>query len=70
MNKKQKSGLQKDTLELINTQKELMNTMKEMGPVLSQGKNIMKTFDQYFGGKDKNNDLSNIMDRMKKMNIT
>lgn len=74
MNKKQKSGLQKDTLELINTQKELMNTMKEMGPVLSQGKNIMKTFDQYFGSKDtgkgKDNDLSYIMDRMKKMNIT
>ena len=72
MNKKQKAGLQKDTLELINTQKELMNTMKEMGPVLSQGKNIMKTFDQYFGSKDKdkNNDLSYIMDRMKKMNIT
>lgn len=71
MNKKQKSGLKKDTEELINTQKELINTMKEMGPVLSQGKNIMKTFDQYFGEKDKkNNDLSYIMDRMKTMNFS
>ena len=70
MNKKQKAGLKKDTLELINTQKELISTMKEMGPVLSQGKNIMKTFDQYFGNNSQSeSDIKNVMDRMKNMNF-
>ena len=70
MNTQQKKGLKKDTLELINTQKQLIETMKEMGPVLSQGKNIMQSFDQYFGKNDKNQDISVLMKRMKDMKIT
>lgn len=42
-------GLNADTKELLETQKNLMNTIKQMGPVLSQGRDIMSTFDKYFG---------------------
>ena len=30
-----------------------MNTIKEMGPVISQGKDIMNTFNKYFGSNPK-----------------
>ena len=46
-------GLNSDTRELLETQKNLMNTLKEMGPVLTQGKDIMNTFNKYFGSKPK-----------------
>lgn len=45
----QAKGLNSDTRELLETQKNLMNTLKEMGPVLTQGKDIMNTFNKYFG---------------------
>lgn len=45
----QAKGLNSDTKELLETQKNLMNTLKEMGPVLTQGKDIMNTFNKYFG---------------------
>ena len=38
-----KSG---NTKELLETQKNLMNTLKNMGPVLTQGKDIMNTFNK------------------------
>ena len=47
----QAKGLNSDTRELLETQKNLMNTLKEMGPVLTQGKDIMTTFNKYFGKK-------------------
>ena len=45
----QVNGLNNDTKSLIQTQKDLMNTLKEMGPVLSQGKSIIGAFDKFFG---------------------
>ena len=46
-------GLNSDTKELLDTQKNLMSTLKEMGPVLTQGKDIMNTFNKYFGSNPK-----------------
>ena len=45
----QSKGMNSDTKELLETQKNLMNTLKNMGPVLTQGKDIMNTFNKYFG---------------------
>ena len=45
----QSRGMNSDTKELLETQKNLMNTLKNMGPVLTQGKDIMNTFNKYFG---------------------
>jgi len=49
----QMNGLKKDTKELISTQNKLMSTLKEMGPVLEQGKNIIGAFDSFFGDQKK-----------------
>ena len=49
----QAKGLNSDTRELLETQKNLMSTLKDMGPVLSQGKDIMNTFNKYFKGSPK-----------------
>ena len=44
----QVDGLNSDTKELIDTQKKLMGTLKEMGPILEQGKSIIGAFDGFF----------------------
>jgi hypothetical protein len=46
---KQLSGLNNDTKELIDTQKQLLETLNNMGPALKEGKTILDTFKQYFG---------------------
>lgn len=38
-----------DTQDLISTQQALMETVKSMAPVISQGKEMMDTFKDYFG---------------------
>jgi hypothetical protein len=43
------TGLNKDTQELMATQKQLMETLQNMGPALKEGKNILDTFKNYFG---------------------
>jgi hypothetical protein len=63
LGKKQKKGLNKDTQDLIDTQTKLMNTLTEMGPVLSQGKNILSAFDNFFG-KSKSNDIDYMKKRL------
>lgn len=45
----QVKGLNKDTKNLINTQKQLIETLKNMGPALKDGKQILDTFKGYFG---------------------
>ena len=40
----------KDTQELINTQKQLMTTLTTLKPLISDGKQMMDTFQNYFGG--------------------
>lgn len=48
LTKDQTSGLNRDTKELIKTQQQLMGTLKDMGPVLEQGKTIISAFDSFF----------------------
>lgn len=55
-------GLNKDTQELITTQKQLIETLNTMGPALKDGKHILDTFKNYFGN-DK--DLGKMMKNMK-----
>jgi len=61
-------GLKNDTRDLVKTQEQLMNTLKEMGPVLEQGKSIIGAFDSFFGspgeGDKKNNDLAYMTKRL------
>jgi len=45
----QVNGLNNDTKELIQTQKSLIDTLKNMGPALKDGKNVLDTFKNYFG---------------------
>ena len=57
---KQVKGLNKDTKNLIDTQKQLIETLKNMGPALKDGKQILDTFKNYFGNEqDMNKMLSN-----------
>ena len=57
---KQVKGLNKDTQNLIKTQKQLIETLKNMGPALKDGKEILDTFKNYFGDeKDMSKLLSN-----------
>ena len=52
LSKKQVEGLKSDTKELLTVQKELMETLQNMGPALSNSKQILETFREYFK-KDK-----------------
>ncbi len=62
---RQTSGLKRDTKNLIKTQEKLMSTLKEMGPVLSQGKTIIGAFDNFFGdGSSNKNDLAYMTKRL------
>ena len=53
----QVNGLNKDTKDLINTQKHLIETLKNMGPALKDGKQILDTFKNYFGSDKEMNDI-------------
>jgi hypothetical protein len=65
LSSKQSAGLNKDTKDLIKTQQQLMGTLKEMGPVLEQGKTIISTFDSFFkDGGTKNQDLDYMRKRL------
>tara|TARA_B100001093_G_C26843575_1_gene1021702 strand:+ start:920 stop:1489 length:570 start_codon:yes stop_codon:yes gene_type:complete len=46
---KQIEGLNSDTKDLISTQKQLIETLKNMGPALKDGKQVLDTFKNYFG---------------------
>lgn len=43
------TAMTKDTQELINTQKQLMSTLNTLKPLITDGKQIMDTFQNYFG---------------------
>jgi hypothetical protein len=45
------SAMTKDTQELINTQKQLMTTLSTLKPLITDGKQMMDTFQNYFGGQ-------------------
>jgi hypothetical protein len=55
------SAMTKDTQELINTQKQLMTTLNTLKPLMTDGKQIMDTFQNYFGA----NGMSNLGDMSK-----
>ena len=48
LDKKQIEGMTNDTKELIETQKNLMETLKTLGPVVTEGKKVLDTFTNYF----------------------
>ena len=45
------SAMTKDTQELIATQKQLMSTLTTLKPLITDGKQMMDTFQNYFGGQ-------------------
>jgi hypothetical protein len=53
------SAMTKDTQELINTQKQLMSTLHTLKPLITDGKQMMDTFQGYFGN-DGTGDLSKL----------
>tara|TARA_B100001093_G_C26660785_1_gene941666 strand:- start:473 stop:1048 length:576 start_codon:yes stop_codon:yes gene_type:complete len=55
-------GLNKDTQSLIKTQKQLIETLKNMGPALKDGKEILDTFKNYFG---KDDDMTKMLSNFK-----
>jgi hypothetical protein len=48
LNSSEISSLNSDTKALIDTQKQLMETLQSMGPALKEGKTILDTFKNYF----------------------
>ena len=65
LTKKQMKGLKRDTKSLTNTQEQLMSTLKEMAPVLEQGKTIIGAFDSFFGkGASTNVDVDYMSKRL------
>ena len=48
LNPEQIQAMSKDTQQLIDTQKSLMSMLSTMKPMLNDGKELMKTFDQMF----------------------
>ena len=43
------AAMTKDTQELMDTQKQLMSTLKTLQPLVSDGKQMMEMFNSYFG---------------------
>ena len=43
------AAMTKDTQELMDTQKQLMSTLNTLKPLMQDGKNMMNTFQSYFG---------------------
>ena len=62
LSNKEIKGLNKDTQNLISTQKQLIETLKNMGPALKDGKQILDTFKNYFGDEK---DLGKLLKDMK-----
>lgn len=65
---KQIKALDKDTRELIDTQKQLMGTLRDMGPVLEQGKSILQVFDTFFQKNNNLGDLEYYQEKFKESN--
>ena len=59
---KQVKGLNKDTRNLIKTQKSLIETLNNMGPALKDGRQILDTFKNYFGSEQ---DIGTAMKNLK-----
>jgi hypothetical protein len=59
------SAMTKDTQDLIDTQKQLMTTLNTLKPLITDGKQMMDTFQQYFGAAGAGNigDLSKMAEK-------
>lgn len=44
--------MKNDTKDLIETQKSLLETIKSLSPIVTEGKQLLDTFKDYFGGSD------------------
>ena len=49
LNPEQVSAMREDTRELMETQRELMNTLSTVGPAVQQGMDMIQSFKAYFG---------------------
>lgn len=49
LNPQQLTSMTKDTKELIETQKQLMATLTTLKPLITDGREMLKTFSDYFG---------------------
>jgi hypothetical protein len=49
LSEEQVKGMKKDTRELMETQQQLIKTLNEMGPTLKQSKEVLASFQNYFG---------------------
>lgn len=59
----QVAAMTKDTQELIDTQKQLMSTLNSLKPLMTDGKQIMDTFQNYFGGTTDISDLTKLAEK-------
>lgn len=50
LNPDQVGNMRKDTKELMETQKQLMDTLTNMGPAVQQGVELIENFKKYFSG--------------------
>jgi hypothetical protein len=69
LTKEQVNGLSKDTLDLMQTQEKLIETLKNMGPVLKDGKQVLDTFKSYFGDDMKQDDMNQMLQKVKDMKL-
>ena len=69
LTKDQVNGLNKDTVELMKTQQQLIDTLKNMGPVLKDGKNVLDTFKSYFGDDMMTKDMGEMLKHAKNAKI-
>jgi len=65
LTKEQVNGLNKDTIDLMQTQEKLIETLKNMGPVLKDGKQVLDTFKSYFGDDMSTKDMSKMLSNVK-----
>jgi hypothetical protein len=65
LTKEQVTGLNKDTIDLMKTQEQLISTLKDMGPVLKESQTVLDTFKSYFGNDMTNTEMNNLLDKVK-----
>jgi mannitol-specific phosphotransferase system IIBC component len=69
LTKEQINGLNKDTVDLMQTQEKLIETLKNMGPVLKDGKQVLDTFKSYFGDDMNTKDMGQMLNNVKNMKL-
>jgi hypothetical protein len=65
LTKEQVNGLNKDTVDLMKTQEQLIATLKDMGPVLKESQTVLDTFKSYFGNDMTNKEMNDLLTNVK-----